>query len=462
MNSIRIRLFLILMLATGAVWLSAFFWIQQSTRADVTRVLDARLAEAGQMVSSLISDQRIDVARAATMVTDVNSAQDRFDVGYSHKLSCQIWSLEGTLVGRSGSAPDGQLSQLDTGFADNTVDGEQWRVYSVINEDLGVRVMVGDSHTVRDRLVRDVTTGLIVPVLVILPLLAGLIWISLQRGLLPLERLAQGLTQRTADNLSPVAADDLPLEIRPVGAALNGLFSRVSAARDREKAFTSFAAHELKTPLAGIKTQAQVALKAPDDATRTGALERIQHGVDRTDRMVRQLLALALVDSSESSGHAPLDVAMILRDVVDDLSRPAANKHLSLRLPDHDSLPIDSDLVLMTAALRNVIENAISVAPRDSEITITAQTADDFLRISVMDRGPGIAEGDRARITGRFFRGAGTTTTGSGLGLAIVDTAMKRLGGTLHFAPREGGGEVVSLTFRSDPPKGAGIDRPVK
>ncbi|MFX0546370.1 ATP-binding protein [Roseovarius sp. S1116L3] len=446
MNSIRIRLFAVLMLATGAVWLSAFVWIQQSTRAEVERVLDARLAEAGQMVSSLISDRRIDVAGAATIAEEMTGLESP-GAAYSHKLSCQIWSLDGTLVGRSGSAPEGQLSAQDTGFADSIVDGEEWRVYSVVNEELGVRVMVGDSHTVRDGLVRDVTTGLIVPALLILPILAGLIWLSLRRGLLPLDRLARGLAQRGAADLDPVAASALPREIRPVGTALNGLFSRVSAAREREKAFTSFAAHELKTPLAGIKTQAQVAAMASDDATRAGALARIQQGVDRTDRMVRQLLSLASVDSSEGGERTPVDVAAVLRDVVEDLSRQAAAKEVAVEIEAEGRDTIQSDPVLLTAALRNVIENAIAMTPRGSRVDITLGAAGDGLRIQVMDGGPGIAEADRAHVTDRFFRGSGARANGSGLGLAIARTAVERLGGHLRFAPREGGGEMVTLEF---------------
>lgn len=447
MNSIRIRLFLILLTATSVVWLSAFFWIQQSTRAEVERVLDARLAESGQMVSSLISGGRIDVASAATIVPDLEVAGDSPATGYSHKLSCQIWSLDGALVGRSGSAPADSLSGQEAGFSNNIVDGEEWRVYTVINEDLGVRVMVGDSHSVRDRLVRDVTTGLILPALLILPILAGLIWLSVRRGLLPLDRLAEGLSRRTADDLTPVAVASMLREIRPVGTALNGLFGRVGAVRDREKAFTSFAAHELKTPLAGIKTQAQVAMMAPDDATRASALGRIQQGVDRTDRMVRQLLSLASMASEESGQEARVDVAAIARDVVDDLARLAAAKDVSVDVSENKTQPFTTDPVLLTVALRNIIENAIAVAPDGSEVEITIETVDDRLRICVMDRGPGIADADRARITDRFFRGADASAGGSGLGLAIVETAVKRLGGQLEFTPRADGGEVVSLVF---------------
>ena len=448
MNSIRIRLFLILLAATSVVWLSAFLWIQQSTRAEVERVLDARLAESGQMVSSLISDRRIDVARAPTAVPDLEVAGNSPVSGYSHRLSCQIWSLEGALVGRSGSAPADSLAGQDAGFSSNMVDGEEWRVYTVINEDLGVRVMVGDSHSVRDRLVRDVTTGLVLPALAILPLLAGLIWLSLRRGLLPLDRLAAGLSRRTADDLNPVAVGSLPREIRPVGTAINGLFGRVEAARNREKAFTSFAAHELKTPLAGIKTQAQVAMIAPDAATRTGALSRIQQGVDRTDRMVRQLLSLASVESTETGYETNVGIAGMVRDVVDDLGRLASAKGVTLEVSDSGSSQIITDPVLLMMALRNVIENAVAAAPDASKVEIEVRTSgDDSLSITVMDRGQGIADADRAKITERFFRGAGASIGGSGLGLAIVETAVKRLGGRLEFAPRSAGGETVSIVL---------------
>lgn len=445
MNSIRIRLFLILLMATGVVWLSAFVWIQQSTRAEVERVLDARLAESGQMVSSLISDRRIDVARAATIVEGQGLLNDGPEAGYSHKLSCQIWSLDGVLVGKSGSAPSDSLSGQEAGFSNSIVDGEEWRVYTVINEDLGVRVMVGDSHMVRDRLVRDVTTGLVLPALVILPLLAGLIWLSVQGGLRPLDRLADGLSRRSADDLNPVDENAMPREIRPVGTALNGLFGRVDAQREREKAFTSFAAHELKTPLAGIKTQAQIAMMAPDEETRRSALVNMQHGIGRTDRMVRQLLALALLDGPEAGQKQDIDVVVLIKDVVNDLTRLSAAKGLSITMPSQPAFLAKTDPVLLTAALRNVIENAIAVAPKGSEVGITFEATIDAYYISVLDRGPGIADEDRAKITDRFFRGASASGEGSGLGLAIVDTAVKRLGGQLKFTPREGGGEVVSL-----------------
>ena len=259
MTSIRTRLFAILLLATGAVWFSAAWWIQHSTRVEVEQVLDARLAEAAGMVSSLLSDGRVELSSAAGAMEALTT---RADQGYSRQLSCQIWSLDGTMVGASGSAPEGRLTEADSGFSETLVDGERWRVFTEVNERLGLRVMVGDRLAVRDRLVSDVTRGLLVPALTILPFLAGLIWLSVGRGLAPLSRMARALSARSADNLEPVEEGPLPRELHPMGAALNSLFGRVAAARERERSFSAYAAHELKTPLSGIKTQAQIAAMA--------------------------------------------------------------------------------------------------------------------------------------------------------------------------------------------------------
>ncbi|WP_341212837.1 ATP-binding protein [uncultured Limimaricola sp.] len=446
MRSIRARLFVILLAATGAVWLSAVWWIQHSTRAEVERVLDARLSEAAQMVSSLISDRRIDVALAGPLALDLPVPATGSD--YSRQLSCQIWSLDGALLGASASAPSGRLSPDRTGFADSLVDGEAWRVYTMVNEDLGVRVMVGDRLTVRERLVSDVARGLLLPALAILPMLAALIWVSVGRGLAPLDRMARALGARTAEDLGPLSMGPLPREIRPVGAALDGLFARVAGAREREKSFTAFAAHELKTPLAGIKTQAQIAAMAPDEPTRRQALARIEAGVARTDRMVRQLLELAAVDGAPGEGGEITDMTRLVTDVAQEARRLASEKGIRISLGRMPELVCRAaDPVLPAVALRNVVENAVLASPPGGEVEITGAMEDGRITLSVLDRGPGIPDTDRRRVTERFFRGANASSAGSGLGLSIARAALERLGGRICFQARPGGGEIVRITL---------------
>ncbi|MFG6500064.1 ATP-binding protein [Sulfitobacter sp. 1A13191] len=445
MTSIRARLFLILLVSTGAIWFSAAWWIQHSTRVEVERVLDARLAEAAEMVSSLLSDGRVELSNAADAMAALTT---RSEAGYSRQLSCQIWSLDGTMVGASRSAPAGRLTQADSGFSETVVDGERWRVFAEVNEELGLRVMVGDRLAVRDRLVSDVIRGLLVPALAVLPFLAGLIWLSVGQGLAPLSRLAKTLSARSADNLEPVQAEPLPLELRPMGAALNTLFERVTTARERERSFSAYAAHELKTPLSGIKTQAQIAAMAPDEDTRRHALEQIEKGVARTDRMVRQLLELAAVDGASDDGGGEIDLREVISDVVASMQRAADAKGVNLHLDLPASLPsVSGDTVLATLALRNVVENAIAASTTGKVVEIRAAVFGNAAQVTVSDEGFGITEADRSRITERFFRGRNAPEGGSGLGLSITQTAMERIGGSVESRSRGSIGEAMTLTF---------------
>lgn len=424
--SIRLRLFLILTLTTSAIWLSAVLWINGSTRAQVERVLDARLAESANMVSSLISDQRIAVSGGTPPTISMP-----VDPDYSRQLSCQIWSLRGDLVGASSGAPGTQLA-AEEGFSTTMIDGVPWRVYAVHNDTLGVRVMVGDRMQVRDRLVGGVVAGLLWPVAVIFPALAFLIWISVGRGLAPLAQLEAALRARSPDDLQPLPYTRDPREIRPVRRALNSLFGQLDHARRTERDFTAFAAHELKTPLAGLRMQAQIAQRTTDSATRDRALAAIATSVDRSDRMVRQLLDLAAIDH-EATPAEQLDPAALLTEIAQgaDMQAVAARVHLLTR--SHDVQSFQAPRVLLHSALRNLVENAIQHSPPGGMITITASERGGVVRFAVTDQGQGIAPEDHARVTKRFWRGARPKAQGSGLGLSITAAAVGRMGGSLHF-----------------------------
>lgn len=429
MIPIRLRMFLILLAATVAVWASGFVWIHQSTAAKMDRVLDARLAEAARMVSTLVTDARVPVDAAVALPLAA-------DHPYSRQLSCQVWRLDGTPVAGSSAAPQDQLAATE-GFSTNTVDGVEWRVYSMVNPERGVRVMVGDSLNMRDRLIRDVTRGLILPALAVLPVLAGLIWLGLGRGLRPLRRMAGDLAARDAEDLRPLARR-LPEELSPIQTAMNDLFRRVEEARERERSFTAFAAHELKTPLAGLKTQAQIASRG-DDAQRRHALRQIESSVARTDRLVRQLLEMAAVDAREA-GQDRATLAQIVSDCVQATEMLARSRNVDVQVrvvgdgAQHDRL-------LLGAALRNLLENAIQASPTGGTVTIGG----DGRTIRVEDAGDGIPEEDRLRLTERFARGQGAAAGGSGLGLAIVTTAMQRLNGRVEFATGPERGLVAAL-----------------
>lgn len=443
MSSIRGRLVIILMVATSLVWLSAVGWIYFSTRAEVERVLDARLSEAGRMVSSLVSSREIMVADAAGVVDDMLPAPSH--IPYDRQLSCQLWSFDGTMVGRSDGAPQEALATHDDGFAETQIDGERWRVFAISDAETGIRVLVGDSIALRERLVGDVITGLIVPAGLTLPLMAGLILVAVNRGLLPLDRVAGDLARRRADELDAIE-DEGPREVRPMLGALNALFARVRQARERERNFTAFAAHELRTPLTGLKTQAQIAIRSEDPAVRQKALEQIVSGVDRTSRMVSQLLAIAAVEASaDATVQGVKDAGKSMRTLLSSMGVPETIAISGIDQLDGVGFAIsatDFDLVF-----RNLVENAIAHSPHDGTISFALARSAGRGTITIVDEGPGMAGDEIGQAKDHFFRGRNKTALGSGLGLSIADAATSRAKGSLEIENAQPKGLRVRVTL---------------
>ncbi len=461
MTSIRIRLIAILLMTTGAVWCCAVFWTYLSTQHQLERVLDARLTEAARMVSSLITDHHIEVAAAVDAVA-ASDARPEFaaaQTGYNRQLSCQIWSLQGQLISRSESAPAVSLAGHAKGYEDTVINGERWRVYAVVNPALGVRVLVGDSLDMRGKLVGDVIKGQLIPALAIIPVLAALIWFSVDRGLAPLSRVAGTLSGRSADALQPVEESGAPREVRPLLNSLNALFQRVSAAREREKTFIAYAAHELKTPLAGLKTQAQVALKSDDDAIRNAALRHISTSVDRTGRLVRQLIDMAAVDSADASRMAgKASIPDVLTDVRADLDSLRTARTVTIKAHVEVARePVVYDRMLLALALKNILENAILYAPAGSDVAVSVRREGNELHIEVADPGPGMTPEEAEHLMGRFNRGR-HDGKGTGLGLAIVDMAVRKLNGRLSLEKRAKN-FVAEITLPLDHPGQIGLHR---
>lgn len=422
MTSLRNRLFLVLMTATSLIWLCAVAWIYLSSRSELEHVLDARLQEAARMVHSLVAGGNL----ATTPSVAFN------ETGYERQLSCQIWSLDGQLLARSSGAPEEALSGSTQGFSSRVVNGEDWRVFTITDTQKNVRVMVGDRTGLRARLVRDLIAGLLGPALLMAPLLAALIWASLVRGLEPLSRIAAEIATRDGEDMRPVASGGVPSEVLPLLGALNNLFGKVEAARRHERDVTAFAAHELRTPLAGLKTQAQIALAATDDAMREEALRQILVSVDRSARLVRQLLALAKLEAAPTgkAREEEVDVGAMLRDIAQQAPTPdGIHVHFDHSL---DGLTLKTDREALHLVLRNLHENALHHMPGGGGLSWRREMGG----LCVEDEGPGIPEDELTRVTERFFRGRNRTLSGSGLGLTIASMAADRIGARLALENR--------------------------
>ncbi len=435
MRSLRVGLFVTLIAATGFVWLAAVAWIYVGSRREVEHVLDTRLQEAARMVASLASGFDASSGRgASTTIAPLGS--------YERQLSCQVWSLDGRLIALSSGAPDQQLSQTPSGFSDRTIEGVSWRVFTVEDADRNVRVMVGDRIGLRERLVTDLIKGLMWPALLIAPLLGGVIWASVGRGLRPLSRIAGDLAARDADDMRPVESAQAPVEVRPLADALNGLFGKVEAARRHERDVTAFAAHELRTPLAGLKTQAQVALAAKDPIVVRNALHQIVAAVDRSTRLVRQLLTIARLDAEMADPpRTRVEVGALLEEIVAGIS---ADENTEVKIgPSARDLILHTNPDCLQLALRNLHENAVQYS---SGGRVTWAACGNML--AVEDEGPGIPQDELVKLGTRFFRGRRSSQAGSGLGLSIVKLALAKIGAELTISNRPGRSGIRSeVTF---------------
>jgi two-component system sensor histidine kinase QseC len=442
MISMKARLFGLLLVGTSLVWLSGIAWIYSGSRKELERVLDARLDEATRMVGSLI--QNADV-RVTGEVSGVRVAQPQTPlppnalqhIETNFKLACQVWSVDGQLVGKSSEAPVTQLTNVSSGYSNQNIDGTRWRVYAREDRERGIRILVGDSINHRERLVRDLVWGLAGPGIAVLAGLAGLIWIAIGQGLAPLRRLTHALAHRSADELGHVDIGRVPSEIQPVVGALNELFEKVATAREHERSVTAYAAHELRTPLAGLRTQVQIALAAADPCVRDSALKNALLSADRSTRMVRQLLALAKVDSTDvAAAQEWIDAGARLRAIADELRTEARPTPVTVhRALFGTRIKVNPDA--FHVAVRNLTENAIQHTNGPHSVRWSLARSSGELLLVIEDDGPGIPDEELALVTKRFFRGRHKFAIGSGLGLSIAETALAKDGLSMRLGNRK-------------------------
>lgn len=441
MRSIRVRLFAFLAVVTLAVWAASAVWIQVRTEAEIRQVLDRRLMESARMVSSLLDEGDLPMNAAAAAGEAGRSLPA--NSGFERQLSCQIWSLRGDLVSRSEGAPAARLAVAE-GFTDRLIEGEPWRIYTIRNGTAGVEVMVGDRVAVRERLVGSIIAALAAPALIGLGVLGGLIWWSVGRGLDPARRLADALVARGAGDLRPLDTPGDVRELRPMVAALNGLIERLDASRRRQAEFTAAAAHELRTPLAGLRVQAQVAATARDPQVRARAIEQMIASVDRTSILVSRLLEMARSD--ELSEQSLKRRWIPLRELVDTDSA-ACPSGLELA-PTAADLELHVDPARIGPLFANLLANACAHA--HGRVRLDADLTPGSPRLILDDDGPGVPAADLPRLGRRFHRGAGAPPGGAGLGLSIAEAAAVAHGWRLSYGPSPLGGLRVAIHVDPD------------
>jgi two-component system sensor histidine kinase QseC len=365
-------------------------------------------------------------------------------------LQYQIWDKSSHLILQSGDAPDEPLSSGQEGFSTTFINQKTWRVYTSYDAKTGLTFIVGARNALQTWLKQSVAKDDIYIMLLTFPILGILIWLVLAHGLSSLKRVADELATRAPNYLEPVDIDQVPEEIASLVDELNKLLLRLKQTLDREQRFASDAAHELRTPLAALRTHAQVALRATHDPDVARPLNKVMTGVERSTHVVQQLLTLSrLVPGSPLDNQTNVDVVAIARDIISDLIPIALEKNIEISLDStHEHVTLLANGITIGILLRNLIDNAIRYTPEDGQVSIEILENNDQVTLQVTDNGPGIPPKLRARVFERFFRVLGNKAQGSGLGLAIVQQIAGLHNGHVKLdSPRVGTGLQISVIF---------------
>ena len=434
-TSIRRRLLAYLSGGLLALWLATALASAAVALHEINEIADSQMS---QLARSLM--QVPQAAAGSTADLPPAGGAESSNNGFA------IWDKHGTLLlaDRYGREIPFQTA---SGFHNNRAawQGSAWRYLYLHDEHSGRTVAV--SQRLKERL-STLTNALWVQfalTFLSLPLLLWLIARGIRRGLMPLDLLAGELAARNAQSLQPVS-EQVPAETLPLVQSLNALLARVAESLAREQRFTADAAHELRSPLAALKVQAEVLAMSSDEAEQQHHLGNIHESIDRANRLTEQLLTLARLDPMQALPDAqPIDWQRIGHQALQSVNLQAREKRVQLKLECAcgfgQVFPPLGNEVLLQLMLRNLLDNAIRYSPPNSHVTLTL----DANGLSVCDEGPGIAAEHLPRIRERFYRPPGQSQQGSGLGLSIVERIADLHGLRLDLANTDERGLCVHM-----------------
>lgn len=482
-SSLKRRLLVMLISGILLVWLVVLVLVYRAAQHEVEEVFDADMSRSARIMQSLliheVEEEQEMVENVRAISAELNAleghemprlkeilreymggqSKERLDLVAAAQQAGQRYQAglafvarygDGTVMVRDSTAPD--LPALEDGYANITLADTQWRIYTLTETQTGFVVQVGEKQGFRAELVGYITRNTLMPALVALPILALMISVIVGRALTPLESVARDVSKRAPHALEPIDAKGAPQEVRTLIQALNDLFGRVASTMRRERQFTADAAHELRTPLAALKTHLQVARNRSAESATRQSLDQALQGVDRATHSVEQLLLLARADAQQAKAlvDAQVDLRALVSESVSAMSQQAIDRDIDLGVGELAQTAVRGDPTSLQVMLRNLVDNAVRYTQPGGTVTVSAGQDAMGAWLEVADNGPGVPPEERSTIFNRFHRGAAeqaNDTTGSGLGLSIVQRITQLHGATIELGDGLQGGLAVRIRF---------------
>jgi len=412
--SLRARLLKMLALPLVAILVVAGAVSYYLSYDEVEEIYDSQLTLIVKVLYALAKQEidNGDVSAKRILVDDTLELHE-----YEKVVSYRVW-IDGRLILYSNNTADFGPPTQARGFANRIIEGDQWRFYTLYDDNIIIEA--AERYEVREELIALILGSIFLPQLLIIPVLGLIIWFGVARGIKPLDVLSGIIRKRDPNNLEPIVVPVIPNEVTPVLDAINDLMERTSHVLEHEKQFSNYAAHELRTPLATIKTQLQVALRTKDQAKAKRLFAETLPATGRMQNLIEQLLTFVRVQRSDST-FGSLDFSTLCENSVREHAPEALKTSRILECDIESGIMITGNGEMLHALLRNLIGNALKYTHEGGTIHVRLEKRDNAAHLRVCDDGIGIREADRSKLFDSFYRSASTHTEGSGLGLAIVE-----------------------------------------
>jgi two-component system sensor histidine kinase QseC len=433
-TSLRLQLLATISFSLLLVWCAVAWFAYDKGLHEAEELMDGQLALSARLLDGQINHEEsthpdswfseLGPKADHTIPALIENLDPEGRLPYEQELAFQIWHSSGILTLLSDNAKNMQLI-AQPGYSDQVFNDLTWRTYTKKSRDANYLIQVAHPVTTRDLIGLDVAWRVTIPLFFAFPFLLLMMYWAVTRSLKPLNTIAANLSRRTSEELDPVSVIGVPKEIFPIVHSFNTLLKRVAVSVANERRFTSNAAHELRTPLAGIKLYAQLAEAATDDASREKFLTQVLKGIVRADRLVSQMLSLARLDPENYAlidAKEQVDVKTLFLEAQDIEALHIREKNQSVVLNiAQDAQRIEGIENLLLIAVSNLIGNASRYAPEGTVITLGSWRDARTFGLYVQDQGAGIPQDELPDITQRFKRGSEVSAPGCGLGLAIVE-----------------------------------------
>jgi two-component system OmpR family sensor kinase len=439
--SLTRRLIWLLTVAAVGLWLLSTVLAVNTLRARLNDAFDGSLEETAERLLSLAVDTLRDDANEPNDPNETHAVPS-FDGTGGEYIVYQVRGASGTVLLRSHDAPS---ATFDAPLHDGFSNSGPWRVYTVGTPDGQIFIQVAEAAAHRADSLWSSVLSLLLPIGILIPLSAAGIYLLVRSGFRPVRQFSARLGERHATNLSAVADTDLPVELKPMAQAVNGLIARVRDALEAERAFAANSAHELRTPIAGALAQTQRLIAELEGNPARNRAQQVETSLLRLRQLSEKLLQLSRAEAGIGSAAEPVDLLPALKLLVGDLRRSLPSSRPVEFVLDAASLDAPMDIDAFGIAMRNVLENASVHGSVDEPIRIAVHSG----VVEVSNGGPAVREEKLGTLKGRFVR-ADSEAQGSGLGLAIVEAILTQTGGRLELlspAPGRDEGFCVRLAL---------------